>query len=508
VLLISKSKTGLANCTASAMGAFRVSQEVKEIEKHFRETLEAGRFLNNSALVRTLAAEGWHAVKELEEFGVKLRFEKDRASVIAERPPAGIALSRPLCNYALNMGVKVLEKTIAFDLLVEENKCLGALAFKKDNGEIIIISAKAVVIASGGYAGLYVRNDNPPTITGDGIVLAFKAGAELQDLEFVQFQPMFIDAGVPRMPILDWLIEATKNLVSNGPLVNEKGERFLEKYELLAQKILRDNLIVAIEREILDEKGYDDSVIFDLTSLSPEEIVGAFDLEFYKDLIRPFKQILSTRKLHIASSAHYTMGGIRVNENCETRVKGLYAAGEVTSGIHGANRLGGNALTEIIVFGAIAGRQAAEYAKSARVSIITEGQVKEGEKEIREFRDKAKTKKINPSIIKNDLKLIVSRFCRPVRSERGLKLAQEKLKQIKTEIPFMFVGIPSQIRDAVEANSMLLLAKLVVDSALVRKESRGSHFRVDYPKSDDKNWLKNIVIALENGKPKIRAEPV
>lgn len=508
VLLISKNKTGLANCTASAMGAFKVSREEKGIAEHFQESLEAGRFLNNPSLVRTLVTKAGHAVTELEKFGVELLFENGKASVIAKRPPAGIVLSKALSSYALSLGVDVLENTIAFDLPVEGNRCLGALVFKKDSGGIVAISAKAVVLATGGYARLYIHNDNPPTITGDGLVLAFRAGAELQDLEFVQFQPMFIDAGVPRMPILDWLIEATKNLVPEGPLLNGKGERFLAKYRLIRQKILRDNLIVAIERELFEEKRHKDSVIFDLTSLSPEEIEEAFDSQFYKHLIGPFKQTLSTRKLHIASSAHYTMGGVRINEKCETKVEGLYAAGEVAGGIHGANRLGGNALTEIMVFGAITGRQAAQYAKHSKFGVIEREHASKGESMVQEFRNKVKPKKTNPSVIKENVKSIISKFCRPVRSKEGLRLALEELEQIERKASFMFADNPEQIGEAIEADSMLLLAKLVANSALERKESRGSHYRIDYPQTDDENWLKNIVIANENGRATVRYEPI
>lgn len=502
VLLISKSKLGLANCTASAMGAFRISQK-ESVAKHFRETLEAGRFLNNPCLARILATKSWFAINELRQFGIRLLIEKDKASIIAEKTPAGTVLSKALSNHALSLGVNVLEKTFAFDLLVEGNKCFGALAFKRDTGEIIVISAKAVIIATGGYAGLYIRKDNPPTITGDGLALAFKAGVELQDLEFIQFQPMFIDVKVPRMPILDWLIEATKNLVPGGALVNKKEERFLGKYELLKQQILRDNLTVAIEREIFDGKGFNDSVVFDLTPLSPEEIEGAFDFEFYRYVIRSFKHILATRKLHIASFAHYTMGGIRINENCETKIEGLFAAGEVTSGVHGANRLGGNALTEVIVFGTIAGQQAAEYATQTKLSMIDKKQIKQGKRILQEFGVKAKPKKVDPTLVKSDVRLIISKFCRPVRSERELTFALEKLRKIKENAQLMFADNPNMMKEALEADFMLLLANLIVNSALARKESRGSHFHVDYPQSDDKSWLKNIVITREGSSPKI-----
>lgn len=508
VLVISKSKTGLASCTASAGGVFRVSSEGKGIEKHFKETLEAGRFLNNPHMVETLVTKAWPAVKGLEKFGIQLLVEKEKTSVVADTRPAGINLSKALTRQALNLGASVVEEAIVFDLFVEANRCLGALVFKRDTGEIFDIAAKVTVLATGGYAGLYVRNDNPQTITGDGLFLAYKAGAELQDLELVQFQPITIDAEGPQMTINDWLIEATKNLVPGGPLTNKKGERFLRKYGLLNQRVFRDNLIVAIERQLLEDKDNEESVILDLTSLSPNEIEEAFELEYQKEQARHFKQMLSLRRMHVASAAHYTMGGVRTNQNCQTRVEGLYAVGEVASGIHGANRLAGNALTEIMVFGEIAGRHAAEQAKHSKRSVIDKRQVRESVSKLQQLRDRAKPKTINPSSIKNEVKSVVSRFCRPVRNQEGLKLALDELKRIEEKAPFMFAANSDQLKEAIEANFMLSLAGLVIQSALIRKESRGSHFREDFPESDDGKWLKNIAFARENSETRIRFEPI
>jgi fumarate reductase (CoM/CoB) subunit A len=504
VLLVSKGKLGFANCTAIAGGIFRASQDEKGITEHFQETLEAGRFLNNSLLVRTLVTDAWYAVKETEKLGIKLLVEKDKVSIIANRPPPGASLSKALSKCALDLGVNALEKTFVFNLLVENGRCVGALAFKKNVGEIITILAKSTVLATGGYSRLFIRNDNPPEITGDGLVFAFEAGAELQDLEFVQFQPMFTDKGVPRMPILDWLTEDTKNLIPGGPLINKKGERFLGKYGLLDKKILRDNLTVSIERELHQE--HEDSVVFDLTQLSPTEIVDALCYDYRKRLVLPLGKILPTRRLHVASFAHYTMGGVKINEKCETTVDSLYAVGEVTSGIHGANRVGGNALTEILVFGAMAGRQAAEHAKRIEFIVANKEQIKETVEKFQEFRDKPKLKKISPLQIKEEVSAIVSKFCRPLRSEEGLKYALEELKQTEEKASFMFAENPDKLQEAIEVDSMLLLAKLVANSALARKESRGSHFRVDYPKTNDVDWLKNIIISQEDGKTRIRYE--
>jgi len=507
VCIVTKGKLGFGSCTSIANGIFRVSKGGNEVSKHYQETLEAGKFLNNRRLVRVLVNNAWRAVKDLESYGVKLSFEREKVSVVGDRHPTGIYLSKDLSDYALRTGVNVLEETIVFDLVVEDNKCIGALAFKKNDGRMIAISANSTILATGGYAGLYVRNDNPPTITGDGVALAFKAGAELQDLEFVQFLPMFIDEGVTRVPLVDWLTEATKNLVPGGPLANFKGEKFLEKYGLLKEKILRDSLIVAIEREIF-ESGRDDFVFLDFTSLTPAEIEGAFDFEYQKRIIEPFKKLLSSRKLRVASFAHYTMGGVRINENCETAIKGLFAVGEVTGGVHGANRLGGNALTEIVVFGAIAGRKGVEYAKHTAPNAIDEDRIKEGSSMLLEIEKKVGNKEVSPSSIKKDIKSVVSSFSRPVRSKEGLTQAIEKLREVEEKVVHLSARDPRELMEAIEANFMLLLANLVIESALKREESRGSHFRLDFPERDDAHWLKNIVISKNKEKWKVRCEPV
>jgi len=506
VLLVSKSQTGLANCTACALGAFRLAQSEDEKEKFFRAVLEAGRFLNNRKLVKILVENAYSAVKELKELGVNLEIRKRRAIIVNDKGPAGAILTKSLTKHVQQLGVKTLSNIMVFHLIVQEGRCIGALGFNRKTGDIFVISAKSTILATGGYSTLYLRHDNPPIITGDGITLAYLAGAELQDLEFIQFQPMIIDPRVPRMPILDWTIEATKSLVPGGPLLNVEEEPILPKYGLLKNKILRDNLIVAIEREIFEGKGINNSVILDLRSVEPEEYNKVFPLDFQQKLIQPFIKIFKTRRLHIASCAHYTMGGIRINDECKTSVEGLYAAGEVTSGVHGANRLGGNALSEIIVFGAIAGREAAKYAKQVKPVKVDKNYILENREKLQAIFDHSKSEKLNPTIVKNKVRSVISSFCRPVRSKEKLEQALERLEQIEKMLPHIVAESFEELREAFEAKFMFLVAKLVVKSAMIRTESRGSHFRVDYPKQDDKNWLKNIIVKMEEGKTKIRYE--
>jgi fumarate reductase (CoM/CoB) subunit A len=495
VILVTKSRVGRANCTAVAMGAFKVFQKV-DADHHFYETLQAGRFLNSPKLVRTLVDEAWPSITALNSY-VDISIEPGKAVVASDKTPAGILLTRALAAAADDAGVAVLEKSIVVDLPVDE-RCLGAVAFKTDTGELVTISAKATILATGGYSQVFLRNDNPPPVTGDGLILAYRAGASLQDMEFVQFLPLFTDAGVPKTPVVDWLIEGTKHLVPGGPLSNSKGERFLDSYNLLHQPILRDNLTVAIERELIES----DSIILDLTSLSPDEIVEAFDSDFKRTAIHPFLKIVCATPLHIASYAHFTMGGITIDEKCSTAVEGLYAAGEVASGVHGANRLGGNALTEIFVFGTIAGNTAAHFSSQTPVQEIDKKYVKKVELRIAELK-KRKKKSVDPFLIKKDVQSIMSQFCQPVRSGKGLCCALEKLEETEEKAACMVGRTPAQVKTALEAQFMGSVARLVVTAALSRKESRGPHFRTDYPRCDQ-NWLKNVVFSQKGGTVTIR----
>ncbi len=218
--------------------------------------------------------------------------------------------------------------------------------------------------------------------------------------------------------------------------------------------------------------------------------------------------MLSSRKLRVASFAHYTMGGVRINEKCETTIKGLFAVGEVTGGVHGANRLGGNALTEIVVFGGIAGRSAVEYAKHTAPNAIGEDRIKEGSSMLLETRKTFCNREVSPSSIKKDIKSIVSSFCKPLRTREGLRCGIDKLREVEERTAHLLVKDLGQLIEAIEANFMLLLANLMIESALRREESRGFHFRLDFPEIDDTKWLRNVVVAKKGDRWEIRCEPV
>jgi len=507
ILLITKSLVGRANCTAMAVGTFRTAHDADTKRQHFQATLESGQFLNNSQLVHLLVSESHSALQELQSFKVPLLFGQSRTTV-AKKPPAGIYLTQALANFAVDAGVKLLERTMALELIVQDNRCLGIIALDMVTGELLIISAKATILATGGYSHLFSRNDNPPRITGDGLVLAYESGAEVQDLEFIQFLPMFIDPGIPRIFILDWLIEATKHLVSEGPVLNSQGKPILSIYGLLTTPILRDNLIVAMEQELIKEESNVDYALLDLTTLSQADFEDIYEHEIQKNTLHPLIDILTRKRLRIASTAHYTMGGLRIDTACATSINGLFAAGEVTGGVHGANRLGGNALTEIIVFGKQAGQQASHYAQQHTFIKIDQTSTQN----VKDFiygLQKTKRQVQSPTYLKSVVQATLSKFCRPVRNQQGLQLGLERLDQIKgTILPQIQAQTPTQLVLAFEMRSMLILAKLVFEAVLARRESRGSHFRLDYPLSDDTNWRKTVILKKERKQLKIRFTPI
>jgi succinate dehydrogenase/fumarate reductase flavoprotein subunit len=507
IMLITKSLVGRANCTATAMGTFRMAQGADAQHQHFQTTLEAGRFLNNPQLVHLLVSEAQSVIQELQAFGVPLSIGPSRTTV-AKKPPAGIYLTQALTNLAKKSGVKLLERTMAIELLVQDKRSFGTIALNMLTGELLTISAKATIMATGGYSHLYSRNDNPPRITGDGLALAYEKGAELQDLEFIQFLPMFIEPGIPRIYILDWLIEATKHLIPEGPILNLHGEPILATYDLLSQPILRDNLIVAIEQELSKEPTNADSVFLDLTTLTPTDLEDVCQLDYQRHTLRPLLDVLTRKPLRIAATAHYTMGGLRIDTTCTTTIKGLFAAGEVTGGIHGANRLGGNALTEVIVFGKRAGQQAARYAQQHNTIKIDETDT-QAVKELINRLQRPKHQAIPPTHLKSLVQTTLSKSCRPVRNQQKLQQGLEGLDQIKqTILPQLIAENPTQLTHAFETQSMLLLATLIFKATLARKESRGSHYRLDYPTRDDTNWRKTVVLKKERKQPKIHFIPI
>ncbi|MCK4953626.1 FAD-binding protein [Candidatus Bathyarchaeota archaeon] len=433
------------NSTALAAGV--ITYSAKELnEELFRLVVTEGGFLNNQRLVDVFVNNVEWRIPELRSYGVKLQFmERDKVASYNPRNPVplflvsrteethNLGLTQPLRAIAEDLGVKILDDVMITKLLTTRKTVVGAIAIEVKGDKILVLLAKSTILATGGGEQVYLRLRNPTFnkgTTGDGYALAYNAGAELMDMEFVTFNMR----------------------------AHKQGKISTERY-------------IELVREATTELGRDDNR-------------WNFD----------------------GISAHYFCAGIRIDEECKTSLDNLYAAGEVTGGVFGAGRLGGAALADIIVFGAIAGESAAKNSKNSEQIYHEKAQVDEEKRRFQTLLEK-KSNIVTPNEIKKDIKSITYNYAGIGRTEELLNQAVKQLKIIKEKMVMLQAQNNAELSDAMEVLNIFDVARMVVASALKRTESRGAHWRLDYPSPDNKKWLKNIFIINEK-KMKITTRPV
>ncbi|MBW1773554.1 MAG: FAD-binding protein, partial [Deltaproteobacteria bacterium] len=373
-LLISKAPLGKANNTYLAGGLFAFGAKENVLPKHIAKTLKSGRGLNDLQLVETFAREAPAMVRELQEMGMggvihEMGLVTRQATLVG-----GPGITPPIVRACRERGVPFLEGVMVTDLIIADGACRGAIGFHKGTGEVFGFRAGALLLATGGAGSIYGQNNNAPGITGDGYSLAMRAGMELMDMEFVQFYPMVRSkGGLARM-----IVPAV--LADLGKITNRLGEDLKKKYDLREKPIAlasRDRFAQALFREISRGNGVDGGIPLDLRHVDDSRI--PFE-EKAKEILRRNLHY-DTEPIKIAPACHHTMGGVPIDASGGTAMTGLFAAGEVVGGIHGANRMGGNALTESLVFGALAARAAVAHADSLsefpQFQTLTEQTVKE-----------------------------------------------------------------------------------------------------------------------------------
>ncbi len=361
VLVASKAPAGVNNSTAVSGGGFRAPMGGLSRDEYVRDTVEVGKGLNDRRLVEVMAEEGEERLLELRSFGVKVREREGGIYVEGRGGAQGMGLTIPLLEYARSRGIGFLEGVIVTRLLVDDGRVVGAVGYEAQGDRPIIFSSKAVVLATGGAGALYKRTDCPIRTTGDGYTLAFEAGAKLRDMEFVQFYPIALaEEGAPPYLLGGYVTE-------EGLIINRLGEDIPKKHGVKARPLAlksRDHLSRAVMIEILEGRGVEGAVLIDarepIRRLGMEGWFSTGSYRFFVERLRA-----DERPLRVAPVSHFSMGGVIIGEDGSTGIPGLYAAGEVVGGVHGANRHGGNALTEVIVFGARAGASAATYARAA-----------------------------------------------------------------------------------------------------------------------------------------------
>jgi len=497
VLLASESPVGFKNNTSIAGGIIAANSIRKGAddspEAHLEDTLSGGRFINDRELVSTMTREIRQQVYDLTEFGVSFRRSEEGEILTSQAPghsyprhvsvPGGHNFTRPMRQYAAGIGVHFLEGIMVTRLIRTEDTVVAVLGID-NKGDILVIRTKSTILTTGGAGHIYLRTSNAMGLTGDGYALAYGAGTTLRDMEFVQFLPT---AGGERGS-KQYFYEAFLKI--GATIRNSLGEDIIKKYGMDSYfSMTRDIIPIIIMKEISEGRGIEGNVLFDFTTIPAEETR------------RPPRSGLTGGEadpvsMPVAPTAHHFMGGIKINEKCETGIKGLYAAGEVCGGVHGANRLAGNALADTFVFGAIAGNQAASLAIGAKQIMSDKSEIK---MEAERLRDLASSDgRESPNQLQQALKQTMWDKASVIRDKQNLEEALKEIEAIRERLALVSITDHQELRQSLKLANMLTVSEMVCSSALTRTESRGAHYRSDYPEEDEQ-WLKTIELSNRSG---------
>jgi len=502
VVLVSKSQVGLGNNTAlskatfpaAGLGDTRDSPEV-----HIRDTVEAGCFINDLRLTERMARKVVEEVSFLERYGVS--FQKKGGKVVTDYVPGhtysrhvmgenrrGTNFTLPLKEYASRIGVRFAERVFITRLLTQ-GKVVGAAGIDR-GGRILVFPARTVVLATGGFGQIYLHTTNAAGITGDGLALAFHLGVPLRDMEFVQFYPTAI-RGI-RLFSYEVFV-----FLYGALLKNSHGEDVAEKYGLRKSMVMtRDRLAQAIMREILEGRDVEGGVVMDLGPV-PE------DIPLQHRHMLPTEAISGRREFVVFPTAHFTMGGIVVDEEARTSVPGLFVCGEVSGGAHGANRLAGNALAEVFTMGRVAGENAALLALETSPEKPDPAEVAAEKKRLESLLGEREG---NLGELLRSLKEVAWYQAGIIRHRADLEEAVEKIKGIRLLAREVRAPDIKGLVTRLELDNMLLVAEMVSRAALERSESRGAHYRDDYP-GEDPNWCASLFVINQAGAVTLEKRP-
>ena len=513
VTLVTKTTLTESN-THYAQGGIAVAMNLDDtIALHIKDTCDAGAGLCDVEAVEMMVSEGIPRVAELLDWGANFDWEgtlprftqeaaHSRRRIVHKGDATGRETTDVLIQRVLNTErIHVLQDTFAIDLLTdadipeergEVDTCYGVTAIVED--QVVCIRARATILATGGLGRVYPCTSNPKVATGDGFAAAWRAGCEMVDMEFVQFHPttLYLD-GAPNFLIS----EAVRG--EGGQLINIRGERFMEKYHEKGELAPRDVVSRANQKEM--ELTAFPCVYLDITHKPAEFILERFPT--ISDTTKSYGLDISVDLIPVRPGAHFMMGGIRTNTETETNLKGLYACGEVAcTGVHGANRLASNSLLECLVYGARAGVNAAAFANSYQSSVEKTGQLQEGSGAVTRdsVTDNRKLITDNYSVeaIKDAIQGTLWENVSIERNGEGLRQTLAGLQDLAADLGDL--QATSEITDVavIETVNMLNVALMITQSALTRTESRGAHYRADFPTQDDADWCHRILITRDN----------
>jgi L-aspartate oxidase len=502
VAVITKRKGSDTNTAWAQGGIACVTSDEDSFELHVRDTLEAGAGLCDERVVRTIVTEGPQRIRELMELG--LHFDERENSghreldlgkegghskrrVLHVRDVTGKEIEDTLLSeLARQSHVQLMENHMAVDLITAaklgfaaEDRCLGIYSLDEKTGEVETIRSDRIVLATGGCGKVYLYTTNPDIATGDGVAMAWRAGVEISNMEFIQFHPTCLFHPEAKSFLIS---EAVRG--EGGILRNNRGEDFMKRYDPRGSLAPRDIVARAIDAEI--KRSGAKCVFLDITHKPPEFIQERFP-HIYQTCLR-FGIDMSKQPIPVVPAAHYQCGGIRTDVNGATSLQGLYAIGEVAcTGLHGANRLASNSLLEGLVVAHRALAATAGLTRSTSKQAISLPEWKSGN-----------VQDVDELVVIyhnwDEIRRLMWDYLGIVRTDKRLQRASARLRNLQREIREFYWNFKVSV-DLLELRNLAAVAALIVDSALCRKESRGLHYTLDYPNKDDQNFKRDTVLS-------------
>jgi len=509
VTIVSKGKVGRSGNTL--ISGASVSTLISEpsfgdsFETFYSDIIDSGKGINDKKLVKVFVENSIEVINKLQKYGVT--FKKINNHLFRKKPPGhsvprfipadysnipylirGLSITLPLLRQARKLGIKIVENTSVIKLLVSDDHVKGVVAINRRTKKVLVFYSNVVILASGGGGKIFSKSNNTRDITSDSYGLAYDAGVLLRDMEFTQFYPTMMYTPT-RMSI-------TNALFGDGAILrNSLRENFMERYDESGNMATRDVMTRAIFTEIVNGRGIDGNIFLDCRSISKNCFQREYS-ELYKNLLKkgvdPIKDLL-----YISPVYHYFIGGIVINAKGETNLSGLLACGESAGGLHGANRLAGNALSEAVIFGIITGRSAIKATK-------VKHNISFPSYEIEHFREG----KLSAKELKIRLNQGMWHYSSVLRNMNSLEKEKKDINQILNSMGDVRINDISELMSFYELNSMLTTSVLVIEGALLRKESRGAHYRTDYPYVDNTNFKGNYYFKKVNGKLDIYFRPI
>ncbi len=527
--LVSKGGLGKSGCTRMVQGGYNAVLDPKDsIQAHFEDTVRGGAFLNDQDLALTLVEDAPRIVRELEN-RIGCLFDRAPDGRIHQKAFAGQSFDRTvhvgdltgieimsrLRDQIFAAGIRCLEYTRGMELLTSADgqRVVGAVLLDIQSGEFITVKSKAVILCTGAGPLMYQRSACAQEKAMDGVAMAYRVGARLMDMEMVQFHPTGMV--VPGSRLNGALLE--EGLRGAGAhLFNGQNERYMERYDPeKKERSTRDRVSRASYMEVTAGRGTENGGVWiDVSHLGAEFVEKNFT--GMRDRCLRIGFDLAREKVEVCPTAHFNMGGIRINRDGFTNLEGLFAAGEDSSGVHGANRLGGNGVAESTVYGARVGDAVAGWVKTAKYGEIQPTQVTEAAGAAEGFLNPQSSilnpQSESPWVLREELGKVMWERVGIVRDGGKLKRALNEIAELEQRLERVSISGGRAFnltwQQALDMRNMLTASELIARSALMREDSRGAHYREDFPNTDHANWLRNIYAARDGDGPKLWTEPV